>query len=60
MVGTLKRTFVEIYEQDWFESLQRDFQACAERAFEPVRLLPPPERGEFDINEVHNAEYFFA
>lgn len=57
LLPVLREEFVKIYEKDWFAALQAEFQATAG---DDVRLIPPPERGDFDIHEVKKAQYFFA
>lgn len=56
-VGLIREEFVKIYRQDWFARLQADFQRSAGHG---VPLIAPPERGDFNIDEVLGAEFFFA
>lgn len=53
----IRQTFVDIYEQDWFAGLQQDFRVSL-GTDDP--LMEPPPRGDFDIEEVKRAEFFFA
>jgi DNA-directed RNA polymerase len=53
----LREQFVEIYRHDWFASIQAEFEALAG---DDVELAPPPERGDFDIDEVLRSDFFFA
>jgi len=50
--------FVEIYSKDWFSYLQADF--IASQNGEDLGLVPPPERGDFNIREVCSAPFFFS
>ena len=45
----LRETFVSIYETDWLKALAAEFGASY-----------VPQRGDFDIQQVLNAPYFFA
>jgi DNA-directed RNA polymerase len=56
-VSVIRETFVEIYQQDWFQVFQEDFLGQAEA---DTRFTPAPERGDLDITQVLQAEYFFA
>lgn len=56
-LSDVRGEFVKIYKQDWFTSLQAEFQAAAGP---DVPLISPPERGDFDIEEVADAQFFFA
>ena len=56
LLESTKRTFVQIYEQDWFADLDFDFHA----QLGEVTEVEPPERGTFDIQEVLDSDYFFA
>ena len=53
----LREQFVEIYKNDWFTSIQADLQAIAG---DTVELAYPPERGDFDIEQVLRSDFFFA
>ena len=56
---TIRETAVEMFKGDW---LRDEFHPFVESSFAngKVELPDPPKQGEFDINEVRNAEYFFA
>jgi DNA-directed RNA polymerase len=56
MLEVTKRVFVDIYSQDWFDSLRTDFTF-----FSSLQSMPPaPERGDFGITQVLESDYFFA
>jgi DNA-directed RNA polymerase len=48
-------TFADIYKKDWFWTFKNDFQKQGAKY-----LTPEPERGLLDIDQVVDAEYFFA
>lgn len=56
---TIRQVVVEMFRGDW---LTEQFHPFVEETFSngKVELPEPPKQGEFDINEVLNAEYFFA
>ena len=56
---TIRETAVEMFKGDW---LRDEFHPFVESSFAngKVELPDPPKQGEFDINEVRNADYFFA
>ncbi len=52
----IREAFVEIYSQNWIEKLQAEFTAYA-----PHAMLPePPEPGDFEVEKVLGAEFFFS
>jgi DNA-directed RNA polymerase len=51
----LRSTFVDIYRENWFERLTEEFVSDY-----PGILPDPPPMGDFDIEEVKDATYFFA
>lgn len=51
----VRETFAEMYRKDYFWALKNDFQKQGAKY-----LTEPPERGDLDINQVVDAEYFFA
>ena len=57
-LDVIKLTFVFIYSQDWFTQLQADFVASCHG--EALPLISPPASGDFDIEEVLDAQFFFA
>lgn len=56
MGATLRDVFAEIYTKDRMASLWADFEIGAGQ----VDLPPPPERGELDVSQVRDSEFFFA
>ena len=56
---TIRSTAVEMFKGDW---LREEFQPYVESSLSngKIELPEPPQQGVFDINEVKNAEYFFA
>ena len=56
LAGVLRQTFADIYSTNWLERLYEGFKAYAPH----VQLELPPARGEFNINEVLHADYFFS
>jgi DNA-directed RNA polymerase len=57
-LNVIRQEFVAIYKEDWFANLQADFEASRQGADFP--LLPPPDRGDFKVEQVTRAEFFFA
>ncbi len=57
-LGVIKDEFIRIYQDDWFVSLQADFQASRNGGDYP--LIQPPAMGEYDVYEVAASEFFFA
>jgi len=55
----LRTAFVDIYEQDWIDSLQRAFEVHAPPSV-VEKLRKPPVRGDFDVREVLKSAWFFA
>ncbi|MQB00218.1 MAG: hypothetical protein GEU78_07990 [Actinobacteria bacterium] len=53
----VREEFVNIYQTNWFESLQHEFQSVAGP---DVPLISPPERGDFDVSQVRGSDFFFA
>jgi DNA-directed RNA polymerase len=51
----IREQFVEIYKTDWFFTLKMDFELQSSGP-----LTDAPERGDFDISQVLDAEFFFA
>lgn len=54
--AVLREQFVSIYQHNWLERLHAGFKAYAPN----VTLPAPPVRGSFDIEETHDAEFFFS
>lgn len=52
----LKSTFVELHQQDILGDLYRELV----RRNDGVAIEPPPERGDYDINQAQNSEYAFS
>lgn len=59
-MGDLRRataeTFVTIHEQDLMGRLYAEWR----NRYPGIDLPPPPEKGDFDVREVLDAEYFFS
>ena len=53
----VREEFVNIYRQNWFEALQAEFKSSVG---DDVPMISPPNRGDFDIEQVHGAQFFFA
>lgn len=53
---TLREVAVDMYSGDWLGEFHRGLLEQAPGA----DLPPPPKQGDFDINEVLNAPYFFS
>jgi DNA-directed RNA polymerase len=53
----LRQEFVGMYRDNWFESLQAEFQAMAGSE---VPLIPAPARGAFDVEQITGSDFFFA
>lgn len=53
----VRNTFADIYETDWFASLQSEMQ---ETVGAETPLLKPPERGGFSPDEMRDAPFLFA
>ncbi|XP_057448046.1 DNA-directed RNA polymerase 1B, mitochondrial-like [Lotus japonicus] len=51
----LREKFVELYEAPILENLLESFQ----KSFPKLNFPPLPERGDFDLREVLNSQYFF-
>jgi DNA-directed RNA polymerase len=51
----IREQFVEMYKTDWFSTMSVDFKAQGAKY-----LTDAPERGTFDIEQVLDAEFFFA
>ena len=52
----LRRTFVKMYNStNWLQALHSEFEECT-----GMELPAPPERGDLDMLEVLNSEWFFA
>ena len=56
LTSVLREQFVEIYKQDWLQRLYQGFKAYAPH----VQINPPPARGDFNIEEVLNSDFFFS
>ena len=52
----LREVFVEIYSTDWLAKTADHIRAYAPH----VELPPLPDRGQFDVNEVMDAPFFFS
>lgn len=57
MAEAVRKTFVEVYSEDWFTNLRTDFMFMS-KSMPP--LPEPPARGDLDITEVLTSEYFFS
>lgn len=57
MLEVTKETFVAIYQENWFESLKSDFTFNSRGL---TQMPEPPQRGDLDITQVLDSEYFFA
>ena len=51
----LRATFMEIYRDNWFDRLHEEFEADY-----PGYIPAPPALGDFNVEEVKDATYFFA
>jgi DNA-directed RNA polymerase len=56
LASMLREQFVAIYSQDWLTKLYEGFREYAPN----VAIEPPPARGDFNIEEVLSAEFFFS
>eukprot|EP01062_Namystynia_karyoxenos_P012445 TRINITY_DN14472_c0_g1_i1.p1 TRINITY_DN14472_c0_g1~~TRINITY_DN14472_c0_g1_i1.p1 ORF type:complete len:1504 (+),score=292.61 TRINITY_DN14472_c0_g1_i1:99-4610(+) len=66
----LREAFIELYSEDRLQALYYDILSCYGRVLRQAALNsggrgeiippPPPPRGDFDLNEVRQAAYFFA
>jgi DNA-directed RNA polymerase len=56
LARVLREQFVSIYKDDWLHLTHAEMLAFAPG----VGIAPPPSRGEFDITQVRDAEFFFA
>lgn len=52
---TTRQKFVELHTPDLLQGLVTQWR----RRFPTIKLEDPPQRGDYDINEVMNATYFF-
>ena len=52
----LREEFVAIYRENWMERIYQELKAAAPH----VDLPLPPDRGQFNIEEVLNAPFFFS
>lgn len=52
----LREQFCVIYREDWLKRIKDDIATYAPH----VKVADPPERGDFDIEQVMDAPYFFA
>lgn len=48
--------FVAIYRDDWLRKTYEDIRQYAPH----VEIPEPPPRGDFDVSEVAEAEFFFS
>jgi DNA-directed RNA polymerase len=55
MNEALRDCFVELYSQPLLESLKQTW----EKRYPNIEFPELPERGDFDLNEVKSAPYFF-
>lgn len=56
LARVLREQFVEIYKRDWLRELHAELR----EQHPHVDILPPPERGDFDITQVLKAPFFFS
>jgi DNA-directed RNA polymerase len=56
-ISAIRFSFAEIYLQDWFQVFLEDFLG---QAGPDTRFTQVPEKGDLDITQVLQAEFFFA
>eukprot|EP00755_Sulcionema_specki_P015286 Sspe_Gene.58935::Locus_32366_Transcript_1_1_Confidence_1.000_Length_3711::g.58935::m.58935/K10908/POLRMT, RPO41; DNA-directed RNA polymerase, mitochondrial len=62
MTRILRESFVELYSENRLDRLHHDLQTTYGKLLRlaNVRIPPPPPQGDFDLNQVLHAPYFFA